>query len=207
MSLCETYYMPIKRFIERNVQRDQFGRYGVNDADDLTHDFISKLLAGGMFEHLRRDHGRFRSYLLGAVVHFLDHVREKESAIKRGNNATFSSCELSDIPVLDDPVFDRDWASAIISEATNRLKNEEPNAEIFLPLLTVEMPKERRHEIARQIGASEIAVKVALHRLRKRFRQLVREQIASTLDGVTPDADETTAELDYLIQMLAQEGA
>ncbi len=206
MSLCETYYTPIRRFIERNVQRDQFRRYGSRDAGDLTHDFISKLLAGGMFEHLRRDQGRFRSYLLGAVSHFLDHVREKESADKRGGNATFSPCQPDEIPVLDDPVFDRDWASAIISGATHRLKSEEANAEAFLPFLTAELPGERRREFARKTGMSEIAIKVALHRLRKRFRQMVREQIAITLDGADPDGPETTAELDHLIHVLARDG-
>ncbi len=204
MALCETYYTPIRKFIERNVQRDQNNRYGPRDADDLTHDFLSKLLAGGMFEHLRRDRGRFRSYLLGAVAHFLGHVREKESADKRGKYVTFLHCDPDEISISDDSIFDRDWASAIISGATQRLKMEEANADDFLPYLTAELPGEQRRELSRKTKMSEIAVKVALHRLRKRFRQVVREQIATTLDGAEPDSPETTAELDYLIHVLTQ---
>ncbi|MGL4595339.1 MAG: RNA polymerase sigma factor [Thermoguttaceae bacterium] len=196
MRLCETYYSPIRQSIEWTVKRDKAGRYGCRDADDLAQDFVAKILAGRFFEHLTCKDGRFRSYLLGAIRHFLDHVREKESAKKRDGNQEVVLRFPSDS--FDDSIFDRDWAAAIISVATNRLKNEESNSVELLPFLTEEMSAKNRRSLAESLSVSEVAVKVRLHRLRKRFARFVRETIAMTIDGATPDSAETLAELDHL---------
>ena len=81
--LCESYHEPILRYVERVVRTDSTSRYGGRNAEDLTHDFLVRLLEGKIFEQLQRRVGRFRVYLLGAVRHFLSVVRKHEPATSR----------------------------------------------------------------------------------------------------------------------------
>ncbi|MGL6193999.1 MAG: RNA polymerase sigma factor [Thermoguttaceae bacterium] len=195
--LCESYYVPVRRFIERQVTGDSVRRYGGRDADDLVQDFMARLLEGKMFTQLERNGGRFRSYLLGAVKHFLIKTHDRESTQKRGG-------ELVQIPFPTDPqgefdyndtLFDRDWAQTLLDNAMAFLLDGSPATKVLIPWLTKEVNAETRNRIALETGMSEGAVKVALHRLRKKFRQHVREQIAKTVES----EEEIGVELDYLI--------
>ena len=199
--LCETYYMPLRRFIERETATDSLRCYGGCDADDLTQDFITQLLVGKMFGNLKRNGDTFRSYLLGAVKHFLAKIRRRESAAKRGG--TFSQTPLSDDTAdpssANDAIFDADWARTMIAQALNSLdKTPEIHSPILLPWLMQEMDASARSRIAAELSMSEGAVKVALSRLRKRFREIIRSLIAETVGHPS----EINGELDHLIRAL-----
>jgi len=195
--LCESYREPILQHIERVVRGDSSDRYGGRNAEDLTHDFLARLLEGKMFENFERKEGRFRAYLSGAVRHFLANIRERESAAKRFSR--YSGDLPNDIlqPEDDEAMFDRDWAQTTINRAIALLGNSS-ETQTLLPYLTQELSAEDRTHHAVELSKTEIAVKVALYRLRKKIRQYVRELIARTVES---EAD-IDAELDYLIRAL-----
>lgn len=197
--LCETYYGPVLHYIERAVSRDSVKIYGGRDAQDLTHDFFSRLLETNMFEHVSRSKGTFRSYLLGAVRHFLAKIREQESAAKRGGDFTQTLLHdnIPDENSNEEAVFDRDWAQTTIRLTLDSL-GKTPESQALLPWITREMDAAARTELSEKFGMSEVAVKVALHRLRKRFREAIRTRIAETVENPS----EIDAELDYLIKIL-----
>jgi DNA-directed RNA polymerase specialized sigma24 family protein len=213
--LCETYYGPVEAFVRRY-------RAGHDDARDLTHQFFVKLLDGNSLKGVERTRGRFRSYLLGAVKHFLSDQVDRTLAEKRGSGQSpqslhaFSSHDQTErqehapLDVVDphgfppDAFFDRQWALAIVEKAMNVLQAESHDrgeTQRFEVLRRWLIPSEDdtiAAEAARSLDMSDGAFKVAVHRLRKRFRQIVKDQIASSVDG--PEA--LQGELDYLIQAL-----
>jgi RNA polymerase sigma-70 factor (ECF subfamily) len=196
--LCESYRTPILRYIERVIRTDSCFRYGSRNAEDLTHDFLTRLLEGKMFTSFRRREGRFRAYLLGAVRHFLANIRQRESAAKRSEQQfNRYTGDMDALPQADDAMFDRDWAQTTIDRAIVSLGNSS-ETQALLPYLTQELTAEDRERIAVQLDKSEDAVKVALHRLRKKFRHTIRILIAHTVESEA----EIDAELDYLIRAL-----
>jgi len=98
-------------------------------------------------------------------------------------------------------VFDREWALAMVQRAIRTLDPADPSVKRFLPWITREMTVETRHQLAEERGMSDVAVKVSLHRLRKKFRHNIRALIAETLKDAS-EISEIDAELDYLIQAL-----
>jgi RNA polymerase sigma-70 factor (ECF subfamily) len=220
--LCEAYYGPVEAFITRY-------RSGHDDARDLTHAFFARLLEGSGLAGIERTRGRFRSYLLGAVKHFLADERDRALAEKRGHGQgvqsldarpgpdRFSDDESPPLAVADphgfppDSYFDHEWALAVVEKAmTGLLAESEENGNpqrfaVLRPWLIALDDRAAAIEAARSLGMSDGAFKVAVHRLRKRFRQLVKDQIASTID----DPAALRGELDYLIQALtaAQPGS
>ena len=196
--LCETYYPPILKYLQRHVTADHARVYGGRDAADLTHDFFASILEGKMFAQLRREGAPFRVYLLGALRHFLARLRSREAAQKRGGGVM--PIPLPDDPAeshgFDDAVFDRDWALAMIQRAIQTLDHEQEHH--LLPWITQEMTGETRRQLAAELGMSDTAIKTALHRLRKKFRETIRTQIAETVK----DASEIDAELDHLLRAL-----
>jgi RNA polymerase sigma-70 factor (ECF subfamily) len=196
-TLCETYYPPILKYLHRHVTADHARVYGGRDATDLAHDFFAQILEGKMFAQLQREGAPFRVYLLGALRHFLAQLRVRESAAKRGGGVM--PLPLPDEPEtqgFDDAVFDRDWALAMIQRAIQTLNLERDHP--LLPWITQEMTAETRRQLAAKLGMSDTAVKVSLHRLRKKFRETIRSQIA----GTVKDASEIDAELKHLIRVL-----
>ena len=213
--LCEAYYGPVEAFVGRY-------RAGRDDARDLTHQFFAKLLEGNSLKGVERTRGRFRSYLLGAVKHFLSDQADRTSAEKRGSGQTPQSLDASPshdrsdraehtpLDVADphgfppDAFFDRQWALTIVEKAMSVLQAESQGhgeTQRFEVLRRWLIPSEDgaiAAEAARSLDMSDGAFKVAVHRLRQRFRQLVKDQIASSVEG--PEA--LQEELDYLIQAL-----
>ena len=191
--LCESYREPILRSIQRYSGRQ--------DAEDLTHDFLARLLEGKTFRQLDRQGGSFRSYLLGAVRHFLAKTREREAAAKRGGGIAPVSI-LPDHPAVEkeellEELFDRDWAQTMVARTLDSLEKT-PETQTLLPWVTREMDVEARARIGAQLDMSDVAVKVALHRLRKKFRETIRKRIAETVR----DESEIDGELDHLIRAL-----
>ena len=184
--------------------------------------FFAKLLEGNSLKGVERTRGRFRSYLLGAVKHFLSDQADRTLAEKRGSGQSPQSLDASPshdrserqehtpLDVADphgfppDAFFDRQWALAIVEKAMSVLQAESQDrgeTQRFEVLRRWLIPSEDgaiAAEAARSLDMTDGAFKVAVHRLRKRFRQLVKDQIASSVDG--PEA--LQEELDYLIQAL-----
>lgn len=211
--LCEAYYAPVHAFIRASE--------GADVARDLTHAFFARLLERDALGTLERGRGKFRSYLLGAVKHFLRDDRARRLAQKRGggdtvlltegiDGAAAESCDgdgTGAVPVAkppDDALFDRHWALAVLQRALDALASSQGDPERFAalkPWLTGDAPGLSQAEVAARLHLSEGAVKVAIHRLRRRLRELVKREIAETLE--TESETELRAELGYLIRALS----
>ena len=211
--LCETYYGPVELFVRRS-------RGGVDDARDLTHEFFAKLLEGNSLGNADRTRGRFRSYLLGAVKHFLGDQLDRDRTLKRGGGQPMPSLDqplrengsdLAESSMIADPhgfppdaYFDRQWALAVVEQAIATLRTEAESAgelarfEVLQRWLVTPSSHDTAIEAARSLNLSDGAFKVAVHRLRKRFRHVVVDRIATTVDDVVEVQDE----LNYLISAM-----
>jgi RNA polymerase sigma factor (sigma-70 family) len=209
--LCEACYQPVLRFL-RCEGRDE------DSARELTQEFFARVLSRGGFDQADPDRGRFRSYLVGALKHFLADQRKYEQRLKRGGgipvetlDATDGEDETASLEVADtssqslQAIFDREWALAIMDRALGLLQKEFASAgktaqfDLLKPWLMGEGPSISQADVARQSGLSEGAVKVAIHRLRKRFRDIVRSEISQTL----LDPTQVDEELNHLIAALS----
>ena len=210
--LCESYYAPVLAFIRREGRDEDTAR-------ELTQEFFSRLLAQPSFAGVEPGRGRFRSYLLGAVKHFLVEERRRANAAKRGggqepvsieantNTDTNSELQIPDpAAAVPDAFFDRHWATALVDRAVTALgaeaaaEGKDGQFVVLKPWLLGEVPSLSQADAARQLGLSEGAVKVAVHRLRKRFREVVKAEIAQTV----PSPGEVQGELRYLVEVLSQ---
>jgi RNA polymerase sigma factor (sigma-70 family) len=209
--LCEAYYQPVLRFLRREG-RDE------DSARELAHDFFARVLAGGGFDGADPERGHFRSYLLGALRHFLADQRDHARRLKRGSGITPDSLdapvgtdtspgfEVADpAATARDAIFDREWALTVMDRALSALQREFGDAgkleefEKLKPWLMGDTATGTQSDAARRLGLSEGAVKVMIHRLRKRFRAVVRAEIAQTLR----DPALVDEELRHLIDALA----
>lgn len=189
--LCEAYYEPVAAFLRCELRHEDLAR-------DAAHDFFARVLSGGAFEHAERERGRFRSYLLGAVKHFLSHRREAARRQKRGGGVETLSLEdteatdartVRDAGVLSpDEAFDRSWALTVVSRSLEALRCEcvaEGRADFFehvKPWLTGDAAHGDQSAMAARCGMNANALKVAIHRLKRRFRELLKAEIAGTLE-------------------------
>lgn len=198
--LCEAYYAPVVAFLKRDGREEDVAR-------ELAHDFFAKLLAGGALESADPQRGRFRSYLLGALKHFAGDQRDKVRAEKRGGGVEHAEMdsEMADTAAeAPDAEFDRQWALTVLARALGRLEAEmraegkNPHFEALKPWLTVEADSTPQAAAAEKLGLSVEAVKVAIHRLRKRFREAVKAEIAQTVS----EAGSVREELDALMNAL-----
>jgi RNA polymerase sigma-70 factor (ECF subfamily) len=199
--LCTAYYAPVVAFLERSNTRD---------ARDLAHGFFAALLEGDPLAHARRGQGRFRSYLLGALKHFVANQRAAERSAKRGGGLTHfplgnheagepehSLPDHHELP--PDAAFDRDWALAVIARALADLRRDAETSgrseqfERLKPWLTGDADHGDQADCARHLGIELNTLKSEVHRLRLRFRQLVRDQVRSTLADPSCVADEMAA--------------
>ena len=186
--LCNAYYEPVVAFL----------RCELRDADaarDLAHDFFAHMLAGGAIARAEQVRGRFRSFLLGAVKHFLSHHREALRRLKRGGGVekiSLNEPETRSVPdagvVSPDAAFDQQWALTVLAHALEALQHEcvaEGRADFFelvKPWLTGDTARGDQKALAASWGMNANALKVAIHRLKQRFRQLLKEEVAGTLD-------------------------
>jgi RNA polymerase sigma-70 factor (ECF subfamily) len=185
--LCGAYYEPVAAFLRHELRDAEAAR-------DLAHDFFAHLLAGGGIARAGPEHGRFRSYLLGAVKHFLSHQRQAARRLKRGGGAATLSLNDPEAQVVPDAgglspdaAFDRQWALTVVARALAALREEcavAGRAEFFervKPWLTGEAAHGDQSALAAASGLNANALKVAIHRLKRRFRQLVQAEVAGTL--------------------------
>ena len=207
--LCAAYYGPVLAFIRARSRDDEAAR-------DLTQEFFARLLSGSGLRGADPRRGRFRFFLLGAVRHFLADMHDREGRAKRGGGHPHLSLDAGtdSAPGLELPdpggtnpdlEFDRKWAVTLLERALGRIEAEQAtdgsraHFETLKPWLTGDRQTQSPGAAAQALGMSEGAFKVALHRLRKRFRELVREEIAGTVDR----PDQVGEELRYLIAVLS----
>ncbi len=207
--LCRTYWYPLYAFVRSRG-------HAAIDAQDLTQAFFARIIETGGFASADRTRGRFRSYLLGAMKHFLTNEWHRARTQKRGGRVQFVAWDALDPEARyagtaqesDDPehLFEREWALQTIAGALETLRDEMAAAgksaqfDALKGSLTGqdELP---RDEIAARLGLTAGAVKVAVHRLRQRYRTLLRAAIAQTVDNEA-DLDD---EMRYLVAVLRRQ--
>jgi RNA polymerase sigma-70 factor (ECF subfamily) len=188
--LCRTYWPPIYAFIRRQGNSP-------HDAQDLTQEFFARLLEKKSLADVDRAKGRFRSFLLASVKHFLSNERDKARAQKRGGGQVLipidpqrveSSCGVEPADsVTAEKIFERRWALTLLDEVLLRLREEyvSDGKEKLFEELKVTLTEASRSvpyaEIAARLDLSEGAVKVSVHRLRQRYREVLRAEIAHTV--------------------------
>ena len=207
--LCALNYAPVLRFLRASgLDADQ--------ARELTHEFFAHVLEHRSLEGVDPARGRFRSYLLGALKHFVANRRVHGSRLKRGGGGEPWPLEMD--PDAQDgawpaalrtetpeALFDREWALAIVERSLAAIEHESIAAgtcEVFAalkPWLSTSAAPPAQADAAAKLGISEGAAKVAIHRLRKRFREVVRREVAQTLH----DESELDGEMQHLIAALS----
>jgi RNA polymerase sigma-70 factor (ECF subfamily) len=206
--LCAAYYAPVFAFIRRRTRDEDAAR-------DLSQEFFARLLAREGIGSVDPERGRFRSFLLGAVKHFLSDNQDHAQRLKRGGGLimepahagtdTSPGFEVKDPAGLSpDREFDRKWALTILERALATLATEhkatgnEQHFETLKPWLTGDAGETSQAEAGRQLNLNEGAVKVAVHRLRRRFRQVIKAQISHTL----ANPEQVEEEMRHLIEAL-----
>ena len=205
--LCRTYWYPLYAYVRRKG-------HSVHDAEDLTQSFFEQLLRLKSIKQVRGD-GKFRSFLLSALENFLATEWNRARRLKRGGQCpviSFDELELEaryQLEPLDESTpqrtYDRRWALTILDQALDHLRRDCVAAgkqglfEQLKGILTGDRPAARYAEIGVVLNMSEVAVKVAAHRLRQRYAELVREEVARTLTDPTEMEDEVR----YLLAALS----
>jgi RNA polymerase sigma-70 factor (ECF subfamily) len=205
--LCETYWNPVFAFIRRiGYDRDQ--------AQDLTQGFFALLLEKNFLEVADPQRGRFRSFLLTAVKRFLSNERDRLNALKRGGGRLPLSIDIdveaSYAPISADTdtpetLFERRWALALLEHAMVKLRAEfivagkSAQFETLAPFLSRDSVETGYEALAAQMGMSSGALRTLAHRMRRRYRDLVRAEIAETVDS----PEEIDEEIRFLMSVLS----
>src|SRR4030095_5558738 len=188
--LCRTYWWPLYGFVRRNGHNPE-------EAQDLTQGFFELLLERHDLNAVRREKGRLRSYLLVSLKNFMAKARRREFAIKRGEGRALVpleellarervGAEPSD-SLTADRIFERRWALTLLEQVLTRLESEYRAAgngrlfECLKDFLSDEPGQRSQADVATELGMTENAVKQAFHRLRRRYRELLRDEIAQTV--------------------------
>jgi RNA polymerase sigma-70 factor (ECF subfamily) len=206
-TLCESYWDPLYAFARRGGQSPQ-------DAEDSVQGFFEDILERQALTQVDRSKGRFRSFLLASFKNFLSHERVRAKAQKRGGGRAvidFDAREAEERyaiePVDDlspDKLYDRHWARVLLDRAQRRLEEHYESSgqgELFQrlrPVLGSNRAQVSYAEMATELGMNAGALKVAAHRLRERYRSLLREEVAATVAS----PDQIDAELRHLIEAL-----
>jgi RNA polymerase sigma factor (sigma-70 family) len=188
--LCRAYWFPLYAYVRRRGHTKE-------DAEDLTQAFFARFLAKNYLEGLSAERGRFRAFLLASLKHFLANEWDKAQRLKRGGGLTHVSLDWQtadtqfQIAAANEPspdkAFDREWAVALLARVIERLQQEcdaDGRSKQFQQLkifLTAGKGELSHGNAAMALGMDETTVRVTVHRLRKRYRQLLRDEIVQTL--------------------------
>ena len=197
--LCQAYWYPLYAYLRRKG-------YKTDDAQDLTQDFFASLIEKDFLKAIDPDRGRFRWFLMDAISKFAANWNAAQSTKKRGGDRQFFSLRFDDVETryLKEPtdgltpekLFNRRWALTVLDSAINQLQNDyEQNGktrffEHLHVFLTADSQIPSYAEVAEKLGLTETAVKVAIHRLREKYRNTIRQLLAQTLEDPASLDDE-----------------
>ena len=205
--LCRAYWYPLYAFIRRNG-------HGPHDAQDLTQEYFARLLAKDYLASVDQSKGKFRSFLLSSLKHFIANERARTKTKKRGGNYEFITFDPASAesryglePAPETPpeiLYDRQWAVTLLERVMVRLRREYVAAgkkdlfENIKEMLIGDKHIASHSDLATRANLSEETLKVTIHRLRRRYRELIRTEVANTLTS----GDEVDEELRYLFEIL-----
>jgi len=206
-TLCRAYWYPLYAYVRGSGRSPQ-------DAQDLTQEFFARLLAHDWLRVVLPEKGRFRTFLLVTLKRFLANEWHRDHAHKRGAGMRPLSLDAEvaegrfavEPPLAPDELYERRWAMTLLQESLERLQREfiqtrrAPEFDCLKEWLTAERGHIPYAQIARELGTTEGAARVAVHRLRKRFRQCFRQSIAETVDA----ADDVDAEMRHVVAVLSR---
>jgi RNA polymerase sigma factor (sigma-70 family) len=203
--LCERYWPPVYAFVRRQG-------HSPADAEDLTQSYFARFLEKDYLDDFRPEAGRFRTFLRASVSHFLANERDRERALKRGGgrlpislDAATAEERLRLEPVdrlTPEALFERQWAAAVLSRCLERLRDEQTASggrdrfERLKPFLTGDGSDKDYAALARELGLGSSTIRVAVHRLRKRFCALLRKEVADTVH----DPADVDGEIRWLLE-------
>jgi RNA polymerase sigma factor (sigma-70 family) len=210
VSLCENYWYPLYAYLRRRG-------YAPDQAQDLTQEFFMRVLEGRYLDRADPEKGRFRSFILTSLKFFAADEKDRQRAQKRGGGAVvsleFSSGESGEERYQREPghddtpdrIFERRWALSMLERVMERLREEfvqhgSPENFERMKVFLLGQSEAPYADLAREMTTSEGALKVAIHRLRKRYRELFRQEIADTV----ADPAEVESELRYLAAVLTR---
>jgi RNA polymerase sigma factor (sigma-70 family) len=204
--LCGNYWRPLYHFARRKGQSPE-------DAQDLTQGFIAKLLESGSFTRADRERGRFRTFLISAFVKYMSNQYRDQTAQKRGGQMLLASLDDPEVEadytrqdtMTPERLYERSWALALLERVMLRLREEYEKAgrlrlwEVIEPHLAGGSARPGYAKMAAELGMGESALTVSVHRMRKRYGALLREEIAATV----ADAAEVDDELRHLMVIVS----
>jgi len=207
--LCRTYWYPLYAYVRRRG-------HDAHEAQDLTQEFFARFLANHTLQSVDRNKGRFRAFLLAAINHFLTNEWKRGQTLKRGGGLSFISLDEATAeeryrlePATDltpEKVYERRWALTLLDQVLNGLRDEYVAAgkdELFeklRPFLSDAKGALSYGEAATQTGLSEAAARQAVHRLRRRYRERLRGEIAHTVSAPR----EIDAEIQHLFTVFSE---
>ncbi len=205
--ICKMYWYPLYAFARRNG-------LAAHDAEDATQGFFAQLLHRDSLHRANREKGKLRTFLLSSMKYFMKQEWRKAHAAKRGGGKTVTSIDFSeaenryaDVPVTNETpetAFEREWAIAILDNTMKELRHEyraRGKNEIFNalnPFLSISSDQQTYDEIASKTGLTANAARVSVHRLRKRYRELLRSYVSATVE----EEHDVDAEINNLFQAL-----
>jgi RNA polymerase sigma-70 factor (ECF subfamily) len=186
--LCETYWLPVYAFVRSRG-------HSPADAEDLTQSYFARFFEKDYVHDFRPEAGRFRTFLRASVAHFLANEWDRERALKRGGGLVKVSLDAATAEerlrlepidrLTPEAVFERQWTASLLARCLNRLRDEEAGSggrfERLKGFLSGEGPGSDYQAVARDLGLTESAVRVAVHRLRRRFGSILREEVRETV--------------------------
>jgi DNA-directed RNA polymerase specialized sigma24 family protein len=204
--LCQIYWRPLYVFLLKKG-------YAREDAQDLTQGFFAHLIKNRGYVYADQEKGRFRSFLLAALKHFIADARDREHALKRGGGMVVENLDDNAEAQIArgakwqaDEVYDREWAASLVRQAIDRLAQEcalAGKADLFSCLLPRLVAREESavpyDEIARRSHRAATTLRRERARLRARYRAILREEVRATV----PEVTEVDQELRYLCRVLA----
>src|SRR5438132_4779971 len=209
-SLCASYWYPLYAYVRRQGSPPE-------QAEDLTQEFFARLLEKQFLRDVHPEKGKFRAYLMACFRHFLANERDRPLAQKRGGGKTHLSLDFASAEeryklepaheLTPEKLYERQWALTLLDQVLNRLRDDSirdghgrlfDNLKVFLG---GESPALSYEEVGRGLGLSVGAIKVAVHRLRRRYRDLLREEIG----GIVGDPSQLDTESQALFAAVAEE--
>ena len=207
--LCQSYWPPVYAYIRRRG-------YSPHEAEELTQDFFLRLIDEQSLAGVQRNGGKFRSFLLKSAEYFLANEWDRRNAQKRGGGQRLISLNSQEAEArcalehsdqeTPESIFERRWVCTLLEHVGERLRRECAGAgksewfDLLHPCLQGDRSGPSHATLAGQLGMSEGAVKVAVHRLRQRYGEILRDEIARTV--ATPE--EVNGELRYLMSVLGR---